>query len=141
MRNKINSGVGFSRNKALKNAKGKYIIFLDSDDYLFPKSLLKLENFIEKNKFPDVIVLKHKKTTYPVTNSKLLKDLNSESNLLEIVNTTIYFNHLILQYNITSKFRFYVCTIIEIPCLIEAFLFPTSIMAFDLAIAEGSSST
>ena len=76
LRNKINSGVGFSRNKALKNAKGKYIIFLDSDDYLFPKSLLKLENFIKKKNFPDVVVLKHKKTTYPVTNSKLLKDLD-----------------------------------------------------------------
>ena len=46
--NKINHGVGYCRNQAIKNAKGKYIVFLDSDDELIKNSLNKLEKFIKK---------------------------------------------------------------------------------------------
>lgn len=42
IRNKENVGVGISRKIGINNAKGKYITFLDSDDYL-------LEDFIEMN--------------------------------------------------------------------------------------------
>ncbi len=54
--NKKNLGPGKSRNIGLNKAKGKYIIFLDSDDYLNKNSLKNLRKKILKNKFPEVIL-------------------------------------------------------------------------------------
>ena len=47
--NKINSGAAVSRNKALREAKGRWIAFLDSDDLWEPTKLEKQVRFMEKN--------------------------------------------------------------------------------------------
>ena len=92
IKNKINCGVGISRNKGILNSRGRYLIFLDSDDYLFPKALEKLEKLIKQRSDPDMIVLKHQKSTYPKTNSKLLNDLNfknkTSANFINYLNKT-----------------------------------------------------
>lgn len=44
-----NSGSGIARNNSIKNAKGKYIAFLDSDDYWIPEKLEIQVNFMEHN--------------------------------------------------------------------------------------------
>lgn len=45
-----NSGPSAARNKAIKEAKGEYILFVDSDDFLLPNKLFKLLEIAELNK-------------------------------------------------------------------------------------------
>lgn len=49
LKNERNSGAAVSRNKALREAKGKWIAFLDSDDLWLPNKLQKQISFMEKN--------------------------------------------------------------------------------------------
>lgn len=47
--NQENKGVSYSRNIGIKNANGKYIMFLDSDDYLEEKSLEDIQELLSDN--------------------------------------------------------------------------------------------
>ena len=49
LKNEKNSGAAISRNRALREAKGKWIAFLDSDDLWIPDKLKKQVSFMEKN--------------------------------------------------------------------------------------------
>lgn len=48
-KNDKNSGAAVSRNKALREAKGQWIAFLDSDDLWMPEKLEKQIYFMESN--------------------------------------------------------------------------------------------
>ena len=48
-KNEVNSGAAISRNKALREAKGRWIAFLDSDDLWMPEKLEKQIAFMEQN--------------------------------------------------------------------------------------------
>ena len=48
---KKNSGPGIARNIGIKKAKGKYILFLDADDDIIPKNLMKILDYVKKKKF------------------------------------------------------------------------------------------
>jgi glycosyltransferase involved in cell wall biosynthesis len=50
--NEVNSGAAFSRNSAIREAKGRWIAFLDSDDLWHPSKLEKQVNFMIKNNYP-----------------------------------------------------------------------------------------
>lgn len=49
LKNEKNSGAAVSRNRALREAKGKWIAFLDSDDLWEPTKLEKQIGFMERN--------------------------------------------------------------------------------------------
>lgn len=49
IRNEVNSGAAFTRNRALKETRGRWIAFLDSDDLWYPKKLERQTEFMEKN--------------------------------------------------------------------------------------------
>ena len=49
IKNDKNYGAAVSRNKALKEAKGRWIAFLDSDDLWVPEKLQKQIDFMKKN--------------------------------------------------------------------------------------------
>mgnify|MGYP001467841275 FL=1 len=49
LKNEKNSGAAISRNRALREAKGKWIAFLDSDDLWLPEKLEKQVAFMEQN--------------------------------------------------------------------------------------------
>ncbi len=48
----MNSGAGIARNKSIKEAKGRYVAFCDSDDRWYPEKLEKQLNFMEKTRAP-----------------------------------------------------------------------------------------
>lgn len=49
LKNEVNSGAAVSRNRALREAKGKWIAFLDSDDLWMPEKLEHQIGFMEKS--------------------------------------------------------------------------------------------
>lgn len=49
LKNERNSGAAVSRNRALREVKGRWIAFLDSDDLWVPEKLEKQIGFMEKN--------------------------------------------------------------------------------------------
>jgi len=47
--NTINKGIGYNRNLGIEKAKGKYVSFIDGDDYVEKDYLEKMYDFCEKN--------------------------------------------------------------------------------------------
>ena len=65
--NKKNIGAGAARNKGIRKAKGKYIAFIDSDDFWKPNKLEKQIKFIESNKYKFIF------SSYLIKNGNKLK--------------------------------------------------------------------
>lgn len=85
LKNKENKGAAFSRNYALREAKGKWIAFLDSDDLWEPNKLEKQIKFMETNNY-----------AFTYTN---YKEINEESESLNTIvtgpkkiNKTVFYN-------------------------------------------------
>tara|TARA_Y100000589_G_C27132629_1_gene621230 strand:+ start:154 stop:951 length:798 start_codon:yes stop_codon:yes gene_type:complete len=56
IRNKVNMGVGYSRNIGLSNSSGDFIAFLDSDDYWLKDKLKVQLIFLESNPNIDLVI-------------------------------------------------------------------------------------
>ena len=68
IKNSVNCGAAICRNKALALAKGKWIAFLDSDDYWLPNKLEKQIDFMTRNNYDFSF------TDYRVSNNDILSD-------------------------------------------------------------------
>lgn len=68
--NQSNQGVGAARNKGITEAQGRFIAFVDSDDYLLFGGLGRLINIIRDNPYVDIV---HFLSDY---DGRVLKDLN-----------------------------------------------------------------
>ena len=81
--NKKNLGVAKSRNLAIRNSKGKYLAFIDSDDIWKKNKLLKQLNFMEKNSYYFSF------TSYEVIDEKdkilKLQKVNSDANYSNLI--------------------------------------------------------
>ena len=100
--NKKKLGAGFSRNKGIKLSKGKYIAFLDSDDYWSKNKLKTQIAFMDVNKH----IISH--TTYQIVNQNNEKiSIRRARNFFEIqdllYSCDIGLSTVILKKNLFSK--------------------------------------
>lgn len=79
---KTNEGVSFTRNYGLDKAKGKYVCFADSDDYVSSEWLLQLVSTIEAH--PNSFVLSNVMIIEPEGSYLRYQSLEGECNLSEI---------------------------------------------------------
>ena len=64
VRHNNNKGLGEARNTAIEKATGKYLFFVDSDDYIEPQTINLLQNEAEKHN-TDVVMASSRKVIYP----------------------------------------------------------------------------
>lgn len=79
-----NQGLGATRNNGLKYAKGKYVMYLDSDDFIEENCLSRLIEISESNNL-DVLVGEHADvydTENGLVRNQCLEDLNSDRNTM-----------------------------------------------------------
>lgn len=82
LKNDYNSGPGNTRNKGLDVAKGKYILFLDADDYFTENALDILHSSIVSNNLPDILTF-HYKMIRSLENSPHISKCNINATLID----------------------------------------------------------
>jgi glycosyltransferase involved in cell wall biosynthesis len=89
--NQKNQGVAFCRNIGIKNAKGTYLIFLDSDDELKNNSLLKIEKILSKQYYDLILCLEFKSNKLRI-NPKAIRQLDTVDSFIAYENKERIYN-------------------------------------------------
>lgn len=114
---KENSGVSATRNLGLSLAKGKYLMFFDSDDFMNPNHISSLIEFLENEEDTDCAINGY--SLYSQKNHKIIKNVegsegkfsgqelverlilhSGDERLISGVNNKLYIAHIIQKYNL-----------------------------------------
>lgn len=104
-RKKLPKGAPTCRNIGLEKSRGKYIIFLDSDDILFPHALENRIRFLEHNQNLDFCVSDGLRGEYPIKSTHkylYISTYKSKEVLKEFFNFSIPWNTLNPTYKTNS---------------------------------------
>lgn len=104
--NKDNGGISDTRNVGLNFVKGKYIFFLDSDDFIHVQTLEILNDLIESGNI-DMVLFRFDKTFYKNTNKKINNENCILKSLPESINVVYSFKRIKKYF--TEKVLFH-CT-------------------------------
>ena len=122
IRNKVNYGPGYSRNIGIKKSEGRFIVFLDSDDYLEDNFLNELSSIIKDIKHEKFAICseghKYSKTEGVIGRNNLIFDtkkltkseislnwIGSISGFVLKNNSNIYFDERLSLY---EDYNFYI---------------------------------
>ena len=96
--NKVNGGLSSARNEGLKNSKGEYIGFVDSDDYIHPQMYEILYNsIIRKNS--DIAICDYEKV-YPEDALEKIEFYNDELKNIQQYSNITALNQFYTEYGI-----------------------------------------
>lgn len=111
LKHEVNKGLGEARNTAIDNATGKYIFFLDSDDFIEPEAIELMVNEAEKH-HTDAVLASNQTVDYPggeIRPSFAYKErqiVDGEDAFANIVCANLRWNITITSWNILFNLDF-----------------------------------
>lgn len=102
---KKNEERNFARNFGIDKAKGRYITFLDSDDYLYPNHFSEAEKIINRNSSPIIIHLGYEIKNKDGETIKIINDFQKPTDYL-LRHNYLSCNAIFIRKDVIQQFKF-----------------------------------